>query len=683
MKLFRLTSLQVLLTILAIPALAQTTIQPGVVMEYREDKPQRPLKGVEIEVKYAPSTTSNQKGAFSLQFNRLKPGSKVEVRKISKPGYVIYNDNAVKQWNISNNGTAFTILMADATWFNTVKNSLTSRSIANREKKHKQEIKRLEDQVKAGTLTIQEKEKRILELEDEMEQLKDCVPAYADFVTRINVNECSTQQADIIRALKRGEIELDEAVRRFRGLNLIEALETAYDAKKELESQFHIIDNNIESLYSGIDNEVAILKLAGGRDSFEEIGILLKRAALVDTTNLDRVLDYAQFASQQNELVEAAQFFKIYCNQTKDKEMLVMGVLGIARGEMQAQHWKSSSFFFNQATELATGLLTDSTKNALMLFNLVQFEKSSMLSAIKKYDEADSILHGIYPFFVDFSNKSVNGKYYLTCIQNNWAKICRKKGRFSEAEDLLLQCINLTRELYDLDSIKYGGDLGITMNELGMLLMKQEKYEAAEDYYRNALMEVNKVFIKNPNKYRELYFRVLMNCADCYTKQHKLNEADQLYTVAIEQSIILKDNNPEAWSMFYVQALYQRGTNNLEMNDLNNAELCFNNCLLIINELLDNHPDNVESYDEYAINCIKALYKLSPNNYEDLYVSVKYTVAKCYSNKNKQKEAQMHFNDILDLIKGKEVRYQYYLDKIKATISSWQGFDKKTDIIGE
>ena len=610
MKYLRFVSLHVLLTILAIPTFAQTTTQPGVVMEYREDKPQRPLKGVEIEVKYAPSTTSNQKGAFSLQFNRLKPGSKVEVRKISKPGYVVYNDNAVKQWNISNKGTAFTILMADAKWFERVKNSLSNKAIANREKKHKQEVAKLEQQVREGKLSLQEKETQIMELEDEFERLKDSIPAYAEFVTRININECTSQQAKIIRSLKDGEIELDEAIKRLRGLDFIGAYEKACEAKRELESQIHRIDPVKDSSLSGCDNYIAILKLAGGKDNYREIGDILKRAALADTINLERVLDYAQFASQQNDLIEAAHFFKIYVKQIKDKEMLVMGTLGIARGEMQAKNWNSSLFFFDKAKDIAAELVTDSTSNSLLLYNVVQFEKTSLLYDLGRYIEADSIMSIIYPYFESRNDGSINGKRYLSTLQCNWANICRTIGQNDHAEQLLTNSLSLSRDLYELDSLKYGRDLSESLNSMGHFYETIKKYEEADKYYMESLDILTSLFQHNPDAFAETLLKIKTNYAVSLKNQKRFEESEREYLNLIELAKDIRLRNEIAFGRYLPGAYCNLGNLYLNSNRLSEAEQSYNESLSLLLKLSEN---DTLSYNKELLATYMSLSKFMVN----------------------------------------------------------------------
>lgn len=96
-KLFTIVSF-----IIAITAHAQTT-QYGIVQEYNEKAKKTPLAGVELNVRSAGHTVSDNKGAFSLRFLTLKPGEKVNVRRIEKLGYEIFNKEAVEQWNINPN----------------------------------------------------------------------------------------------------------------------------------------------------------------------------------------------------------------------------------------------------------------------------------------------------------------------------------------------------------------------------------------------------------------------------------------------------------------------------------------------------------------------------------------------------------------------------------------------------
>ena len=94
---------------LSLSASAQV-VQKGVVVEYNEKAAKTALAGVEVRAQRAQSTVSDKKGSFVLDFPTLKAGDRVAVRRIEKPGYEIFNKEAVEQWNI-NPSQPFTVEM--------------------------------------------------------------------------------------------------------------------------------------------------------------------------------------------------------------------------------------------------------------------------------------------------------------------------------------------------------------------------------------------------------------------------------------------------------------------------------------------------------------------------------------------------------------------------------------------
>ena len=107
---------------------AQTT-QAGMVKEYKETNEKKPLGGVELLISNAPSTISDKKGSFSLQFKTLKPGQKVNIRRIEKLGYEIFNKEALEQWNI-NPEVPFTIVMVKSERFKAIRDNYSIISAA-------------------------------------------------------------------------------------------------------------------------------------------------------------------------------------------------------------------------------------------------------------------------------------------------------------------------------------------------------------------------------------------------------------------------------------------------------------------------------------------------------------------------------------------------------------------------
>lgn len=109
-----------LLFIFCVFGISAQTIQNGVVQEYNEKAKKTSLAGVELNVRSANTTASDKDGKFSLEFLTLKPGEKVNVRRIEKAGYEIFNKEAVEQWNI-NPSTPFVIVMCRSDKFKAIR----------------------------------------------------------------------------------------------------------------------------------------------------------------------------------------------------------------------------------------------------------------------------------------------------------------------------------------------------------------------------------------------------------------------------------------------------------------------------------------------------------------------------------------------------------------------------------
>ena len=75
------------LLIMSALGLSAQAVQDGIIKEYNEKNAKTPLSGVELNVRSAGSTVSDTDGEFSLRFLTLKPGEKVNVRRIEKLGY--------------------------------------------------------------------------------------------------------------------------------------------------------------------------------------------------------------------------------------------------------------------------------------------------------------------------------------------------------------------------------------------------------------------------------------------------------------------------------------------------------------------------------------------------------------------------------------------------------------------
>lgn len=268
---------------------AQTS-QRGIVKEYREENNKRPLSGVEVEITNAGSVVSDKKGDFLLEFRTFKPGQKVNVRRIEKNGYEIFNKEALEQWNI-NPDEPFTIVMVKRELFKEIRDSysrVSSKSYAEQYEKEKAAL----DQERLNGRLSEEKHREELEQLSEWYDIQlSNLDNYIDRFARIDLSELDKNEHAIIELVKEGRLE--EAIEKYNERRLIETFEseTADHIKitegiNALNEHQRTKQRSIYAIWDILKRQMDVYVLKGGRDSYEKISDILRRAAHADPTNL-------------------------------------------------------------------------------------------------------------------------------------------------------------------------------------------------------------------------------------------------------------------------------------------------------------------------------------------------------------------------------------------------------------
>lgn len=212
-------------------ALAQAT-QTCIVKQYNQKQQKTPLGGVQVMVSNAGSATSGNDGRLTLTFRTLKPGDRVNLISAKKTGFEIFNKSSVEQWNISRNNTPFTIVLVKSDYFAQLKNSLKETSVSSYKTKYEQAKAKLAKQQKEGDLKAEEYRKKLSELEDQYDNQLKNIDSYIDVFARFDLSELSEEEARIIEMVHNGQI--DEAVKEYDKLNIIEKYETTIGKKQKL-----------------------------------------------------------------------------------------------------------------------------------------------------------------------------------------------------------------------------------------------------------------------------------------------------------------------------------------------------------------------------------------------------------------------------------------------------------------
>ena len=479
--------LTIIVLAITLTAMAQAT-QPCIVKQYNQKQQKTPLAGVQVEVRDAQSATSAANGAVTLKFATLKPGDRVTVRRITKPGYEIFNKAVIDQWTITRGATT-EIVLVQSSYFTQLKSKLTQSSTDNYKKKYEQAKAELAQLQKAGKLKEAEYRQQLNDLEDQYDNALKNLDNYIDQFARIDLSEVSVEEQRILDMVEAGQI--DEAVKAYEALDISGKLRQARENKKALsEAKARIEEEEaqqeqaIADLKEKQQREIATLKLAGGKENYDKVARILKENALADTTDIDAVLDYASFAYNQRDFKDAERFWLICLNSSKDNIYLQASLqnnLGLLYDDLH-DYAKAEEYYLK------------ALENKTQLFN----------------QNPDAY------------------RADLASTQNNLGTLYHNLHDYAKAEEYYLKALENKTQLFSQNPDAYRADLADTQHNLGSLYSDLHDYAKAEEYYLKALENKTQLFTQNPNTYRVTLADTQWNLMSLYGDMENWEKFDEL-----------------------------------------------------------------------------------------------------------------------------------------------------------
>lgn len=483
----------IITTILILSALAAgaRTVQTGVVREYKGKAKKTALAGVELQVYPAQSTASDRNGNFRLEFLTLKPGERINVRRIEKEGYEIFNKDALEQWNL-NPTASFMIVMCRSNMFKQLKDTYYKNSgerYARQYRKAQDELKRLKDQNK-----IQQKEyiERLEQLEQEYGRQLENLDNYVDRFARIDLSEILPVEQEIIELVQVGKI--DEAIAKYEELNAKEKLLDGISKRKEVGeaiSTLTEVDRNLaadnDTLYAVVERQIQTLQL-GGADNNVKIRQLYCDIADADTTNIGWLIDTGNFLHEYAADHQAA-----------------LGYFHKALASAEAQHGPRSEetskvmnnlgVVYNNLGEFSKAL--DYLQRALDIRLAVLGEENNLTATTYQnlgnaYLDAGDTAKAMEYFHkaLDINLKVLDpDDPALAVSYNDLGNVFYSLGDYGKALEYLEKALEIQTKIYS------GGHLhtAATLNNIGMLLSDKGDYQTALDNYFKALAIQEKI----------------------------------------------------------------------------------------------------------------------------------------------------------------------------------------------
>ncbi|OBQ28790.1 MAG: hypothetical protein AN483_13835 [Aphanizomenon flos-aquae MDT14a] len=234
---------------------------------------------------------------------------------------------------------------------------------------------------------------------------------------------------------------------------------------------------------------------------------------------------------------------------------------------------------------------------------------------------------------------------------NNLALLYHNQGKYSEAEPLYLDALEMTKRLFTGDH----PDVASSLNNLALLYHNQGKYSEAEPLYLDALEMTKRLFTSDhPN-----IATSLNNLAYLYHNQGRYSEAEPLYLEALEmrKRLFIGDHSDVATSLNNLAGLYK------SQGKYSEAEPLYLDALEMTKRLFTgDHPDVATSLNNLAslydsqgryseaeplyLDALEMTKRLFTGDHPDVASSLN-NLASLYDSQGKYSEAELLYLDAL------------------------------------
>lgn len=579
-------------------SLSAQVVQRGLMLEYNEELAKSPLGGVEVVVRGAPSSVSDASGGFELEFLTQSGGERVSVTRIEKPGYEIFNKEALEQWNI-NPEEPFRIVMCESGRFKRIRDNYSRVSSESYARQQASEESRLRELLEDGALKEEEYRKELYELKVEYQTKLDDLESYVDRFARIDLSELDEVEREIIKLVQAGDME--GAIAKYEAQDLLGKYRAETEDIREIETARESLDEaeqakreGRDSLFAAVRRQLETYVLAGGEENYEKAGNLLREVALADTTNLEAVLEFAEFAMKQNDHRQAKLF---YC---------------IAYRQCSAD---SSDLWRLSAVQNQLGRLYEAERD--------------YASALKFYEAAYEIQERIrerYGFAGDYTRSVV--------LANNLGGLYRLEGKYADAKKMYLSALGFLRNLLEDegDSEFLRSEMAIEYQNLGIVAQDMGGYDEAEGYLKSALSIRDSLFLLNPGRYLSVLANSQQALGNLYFGQSDYAEAEPLLQKALSNRQLLYDLNPDSFREDFAET----------------------NSLLGILYFETGQYDLAEKHMKDALNNYGILYELAPEVYsvnvaiEAMHIGQLYLAKSDYLKSKHYLQTALKYSEILE-----------------------------------
>ena len=555
----------VILLLTALCGQSQTINQKGVTYRYNGKNKRTPIGGVYIK----PITAANgvvsdeQNGTFTLALDNLKMGSRIGNVRVTKQGMMVFNQQAVDEWNVRKEPLC--LILCDADEFQKQKKNLIAIGESQAKRKYDKQLLELKKQNDAKQLQIDDYYNKLDSLEKEYHNALKHMDEYADVFARIDESEIDTIVQRAIVMFNRGEIE--ESIHLLEQQNYMEkikrancTIEQANAMISTAEQAKSLAEQDKEKYIEGVKTQIAGYKL---QNEWYKAKELLK--GLADNLNTyEAIWEYAKFCQTQNDYKEAEVYY------LKNKEQL----------DKEKDMEEDEKYI----------MLTSLQNN---MGNLYYSMKRDAECETMYKTASDNYKH------LSKSNPSVFERYWAGAL-NNLAMIYHDTRRYSESEEMYKSALEIRKRLANTNPSVYDSDLAATLNNMGVLYFDTRRYSQSEEMYKSAL-EIREHLAKtNPSVYDSDLAVSKFNIGKLYNETQRYSESEKMYKSALELYERLSVNNQSAYELKILTIYLNLALLYSEFQHYPECEAMYNAAL---NIYLRWNEDNPQVYEKDMLEC--------------------------------------------------------------------------------
>lgn len=632
---------------------------------YNGEKAKSPLAGVEVIVQNCGSTVTDKNGQCTLRFRSLKPGDKVTLRRADKPGYVVFNTEAIEQWHISRDGSAFTIVLAKQKDMVKQREMYTRAVTKDLDRQRQLEEGVIGKQLSSGKITKTEYERKLASLQAEYESRLEDIDNYIERIVHADLSEMDKTEKEVLDLVKKGDIL--GAIKAYEEMDIMGLYNQSKNEIATLEADIEKMEQAKEKsnearklLYAQAKRQNALLWMAGGEENIERGFQLLREVAMADTTEVTPLLEYGKYCMRSHRIDEAEEALGYVLRNSKDTASTLMANVYLCNLETmqrnygdpinklieidnfckERQEQTGNKYLYNEERAEALSLLVKSLIAVRDSIKAFRYSTPLMNSARLNYEASGS----------DESKRLfVEGLYSAHRVLHSFG---RREADKTDAKILLAEAIELQEGLYHNDPVRQGAMLAYLHSTLAnhyRVKFKDkerasEEYETAENLYLEAYRKNPKayaVYLANQNLNHALLF---LNKEDLKTNPERvkalLDEAKKYQDLAIiYDPYHNKQNIASLESMFFT---YYFLTGDVEI-----ALVHLNKAIDIAHSLFEGNPSlYVRYYVEMLADARKHLKKYS-DLFEKEYSDIEFRLYELYKWTKEQGKTLKELDDAI------------------------------------